>query len=168
MGVPPPPPGGCNHVTRRPCWWSTIEFFSSNNLRENRVQFLEERNAFVLDHQDGRREVTWKPAIRGTNSYSSYYWPARGGKGGKRDSGLELGLGYATVRATTRSGYVISCIVIEKTHIHFCKMCLGLKKRSPNVASRNELGRLSPKFTNNNKHFQVLYSPWKSTPWQHR
>ena len=32
---------------------------------------------------------------------------------------------------------------IEKTHIHFCKMCLGLNKRSPNVASRNELGRLS-------------------------
>ena len=32
---------------------------------------------------------------------------------------------------------------IGKTHIHFCKMCLGLNKRSPNVASRNELGRLS-------------------------
>ena len=32
---------------------------------------------------------------------------------------------------------------IEKTHIHFCKMCLGLNKRSPNVAQRNELGRLS-------------------------
>ena len=34
---------------------------------------------------------------------------------------------------------------IEKTHIHFCKMCLGLNKRSPNVASRNDLGRLSLK-----------------------
>ena len=32
---------------------------------------------------------------------------------------------------------------IEKTHIHFCTMCLGLNKRSPNVASKNELGRLS-------------------------
>ena len=32
---------------------------------------------------------------------------------------------------------------IEKTHIHFCTMCLGLNKRSPNVASRNELGRFS-------------------------
>ena len=32
---------------------------------------------------------------------------------------------------------------IEKTHMHFWKMCLGLNKRSPNVASRNELGRLS-------------------------
>ena len=32
---------------------------------------------------------------------------------------------------------------IEKTHIHFCKMCLSLNKRSPNVASRNKLGRLS-------------------------
>ena len=30
-----------------------------------------------------------------------------------------------------------------RKHIHFCKMCLGLNKRSPNVASRNELGRLS-------------------------
>ena len=34
----------------------------------------QERNAFVLDHQHGGREVTCKPAIRGTNSYSSYYW----------------------------------------------------------------------------------------------
>ena len=32
---------------------------------------------------------------------------------------------------------------IEKTQIHFCKISLGLNKRSPNVASRNELGRLS-------------------------
>ena len=34
---------------------------------------------------------------------------------------------------------------IEKIHIHFCKMCLGLNKRPPNVASRNELGTLSLK-----------------------
>ena len=32
---------------------------------------------------------------------------------------------------------------VEKTHIHFCKKCLGWNKRSPNVASRNKLGRLS-------------------------
>ena len=32
--------------------------------------------------------------------------------------------------------------MIEKTHIYFCKLCLGVNKRSPNVASRNELGRL--------------------------
>ena len=37
---------------------------------------IEERNALVLDHQHGRHDVTCKPAIRGTNSYSSYYWPA--------------------------------------------------------------------------------------------
>ena len=30
-----------------------------------------------------------------------------------------------------------------KTHIHSCMMCLGLNKRSPNVALRNELGRFS-------------------------
>ena len=45
-----------------------------------------------------------------------------------------------------------------ESHIHFCKMCLGLNKRSPNVASRNEFCRLS-QFTNNNEHFQVLDSP---------
>ena len=32
---------------------------------------------------------------------------------------------------------------IEKTYIHFCKTCLGVNKREPNVASRNDLGRLS-------------------------
>ena len=37
---------------------------------------IEERNAFVLDHQHGRRDVTCKSVIRGTNSYSSYYCPA--------------------------------------------------------------------------------------------
>ena len=40
---------------------------------------------------------------------------------------------------------ILIILPIEKTHIHFCKMCLGLNKRSPNVASRNELGRLSLK-----------------------
>ena len=53
----------CNHVTRRPCWGSKQKNISSNNLHENRVQFPEERNAFVLDHQHGRRDVTCKPAI---------------------------------------------------------------------------------------------------------
>ena len=33
------------------------------NLHQNRVHFPEERNAFVLDHQHGRRDVTCKPAI---------------------------------------------------------------------------------------------------------
>ena len=32
--------------------------------------------------------------------------------------------------------------MIEKTHIYFCKLCLGVNKRSPDVASRNEIGRL--------------------------
>ena len=31
---------------------------------------------------------------------------------------------------------------VEKTHIHFCKKCLGWNKCTPNVASRNKLGRL--------------------------
>ena len=34
------------------------------NLHQNRVHFPAERNAFVLDHQHGRRDVTCKPAIR--------------------------------------------------------------------------------------------------------
>ena len=33
------------------------------NLHQNRVHFPVERNAFVLDHQHGRRDVTCKPAI---------------------------------------------------------------------------------------------------------
>ena len=30
----------------------------------------------------------------------------------------------------------------KKTHVNFCKVFLGVNKRSPNAASRNELGRL--------------------------
>ena len=33
------------------------------NLHQNRIHFPAERNAFVLDHQHGRRDVTCKPAI---------------------------------------------------------------------------------------------------------
>ena len=33
------------------------------NLHQNRVHFPAARNAFVLDHQHGRRDVTCKPAI---------------------------------------------------------------------------------------------------------
>ena len=32
--------------------------------------------------------------------------------------------------------------IIEKTHIYFCKQVLGVNKQCPNVACRNELGRL--------------------------
>ena len=35
------------------------------NLHQNRVHFPAERNAFVLDHQHGRRDVTCKPAMGG-------------------------------------------------------------------------------------------------------
>ena len=35
------------------------------NLHQNRVHFPAERNAFVLDHQHGRRDVTCKPAMDG-------------------------------------------------------------------------------------------------------
>ena len=31
---------------------------------------------------------------------------------------------------------------IEKTHIYFCKQALGVNKQCPNVAARNEIGRL--------------------------
>ena len=34
------------------------------NLHQNRVHFPAVRNAFVLDHQHGRRDVTCKPAIK--------------------------------------------------------------------------------------------------------
>ena len=32
--------------------------------------------------------------------------------------------------------------IFETTHIFFCKQYLGVNKRSPNAASKNELGRL--------------------------
>ena len=48
---------------------------------------------------------------------------------------------------------------IEKTYIHFCKMCLGLNKRSPNVASRNEVGRLSFNIQITMNIYQVLDLP---------
>ena len=32
--------------------------------------------------------------------------------------------------------------IIERTHIHFCKLYLGVNKQCPNIACRNELGRL--------------------------
>ena len=32
--------------------------------------------------------------------------------------------------------------IIEKTHIYFCKLYLGVNKRCPNVGCRNEIGRL--------------------------
>ena len=35
----------------------------SKNLQESRVYFPERRNAFVLDHQDGRCDVTYKPEV---------------------------------------------------------------------------------------------------------
>lgn len=42
---------------------STINIFFSWNLRENGVKFPEQRNVNDLDHQHGRRDVTWKSAI---------------------------------------------------------------------------------------------------------
>ena len=41
---------------------NTKEIFWQN-LHQNRIHFPVERNAFVLDHQHGRRDVTCKPAI---------------------------------------------------------------------------------------------------------
>ena len=40
------------------------------NLHQNRVHFPAERNAFVLDHQHGRRDVTCKPSIKIYTPYS--------------------------------------------------------------------------------------------------
>ena len=52
-------------MTRRPCWESVQKNLISKNVHENRVQYPEERNAFVLDHHHGRLDVTCKPAQRG-------------------------------------------------------------------------------------------------------
>ena len=53
----------CNHVTRRRCWGSIQKNFFSKNLHENRVYFSEERNAFVLDHEHGCRDITFKLSV---------------------------------------------------------------------------------------------------------
>ena len=45
------------------------------NLHQNRVHFPAERNAFVLDHQHGRRDVTCKPAI-GRDLFLIVYGPS--------------------------------------------------------------------------------------------
>ena len=62
----------CNHVTRRPCWGSKQKNISSKNLHENRVQFPEKRNAFVLDHQHGCCDVTCKPAINRKTEFPDF------------------------------------------------------------------------------------------------
>ena len=62
----------CNHMTRRPCWGSKQKNISSKNLHENRVQFPEKRNAFVLDHQHGCRDVTCKPAINRKTEFPDF------------------------------------------------------------------------------------------------
>ena len=60
-------------MTRRPCWGSKQKKLFSKNLHENRVLFPEERNAFVLDHQHGRRDITCKPAISFLSSYVPHF-----------------------------------------------------------------------------------------------
>ena len=49
--------------------------FFSKNLRENRVQFPRERNAFVLDHQHGRCDVRCKRVMVISNTCSSSEGP---------------------------------------------------------------------------------------------
>ena len=47
------------------------------NLHQNRVHFPAERNAFVLDHQHGRRDVTCKPAIRAVLNLVTFWSSAK-------------------------------------------------------------------------------------------
>ena len=49
---------GLQPRTRRPSWWSIQQNFFSKNVHENKVQFPEDRNAFVLDHQHGGCDFT--------------------------------------------------------------------------------------------------------------
>ena len=42
--------------------------FFSQNLHENGVQFPKEKDAFVLDHQHGRRDVSCKPVLNKNQS----------------------------------------------------------------------------------------------------
>ena len=45
---------------------------------------------------------------------------------------------------------------IEKTQIQFCEQVLGVNQQCPNVACRNELGRLPLKEVTERKYFQIL------------
>ena len=42
--------------------------FFSQNLHEKSVQFPKEKDAFVLDHQHGRRDITCKPVLNKNQS----------------------------------------------------------------------------------------------------
>ena len=61
--------------------------------------FSEERNAFVLDHQHGRRDVTCKPAIT-----SSFPWPH-----GKVSVIVSTPFRYLTLHLRDRHGAVSLC-----------------------------------------------------------
>ena len=47
------------------------------NLHQNRVHFPAERNAFVLHHQHGRRDVTCKPAIANVQIFKLWLTAAK-------------------------------------------------------------------------------------------
>ena len=54
--------------------------------------------------------------------------------------------------------------IIEKTKIQFCtKQVLGVNRQCPNVAYRNEFGRLPLKKITNRKYYQILDTFRKQT-----
>ena len=52
----------CNHVTRRPCWWSIQRNFSAK-IASKYSSFPSGEKCFCFAHQHGRRDVTCQPAI---------------------------------------------------------------------------------------------------------
>ena len=89
----------CNHVTRRPCWWSTIEFFSwriymkieFSFQRREMLLFLTTNMAAVTSRANQQLEepivILATIGLQGEVSKGE-------GKVGKRDSGQELWLGF--------------------------------------------------------------------------
>ena len=53
--------------------------------------------------------------------------------------------------------------IIERTHIYFCKLYLGINKQCPNIACRNELGSLSLKEKLDINIKKILVTPEKLT-----
>ena len=66
---------------------NTKEIFGQN-LHQNRVHFPAERNAFVFDHQHGRRDVTCKPAVLGARRWVTR--EARGARARRKGDSVAL------------------------------------------------------------------------------
>ena len=90
--------------------------FFSKNLHKNGVYFPEERNAFVLDHQHGRRDVTCIPAIEK-------------GKGKEEDKEQKIFRGHFASKSCPNNSVRESRF---RNQGNFCLWNLEYRSRNPN------------------------------------